>query len=121
MKKLFIILVSLLLILSCKPSNSFRIRFSNELGGSENSFAIGTQTDDIVCESGLLADGEVTAYLPAAAGTYSFYRDYGSGWQIALVNELPGSAAGGTEWAFETGKLYEFGTNGGVYMYLWEQ
>ena len=119
------ILVFLIVILAAcdpgdiPPPNSFQIRFANILGFDGTQFAIGPSSANLASESGSLATDEITGYSYVTTGTYFLYIDNGSGWQLndAYVLGAPGTA---DSCAFETGKRYEYGTNGGGYMYVIE-
>jgi hypothetical protein len=100
------------------PDGCFAIRFANKCD-FERQFAIGFAPDNLVSESGLLGKQEITGYANVTAGIYSLYKNDGAGWELNPSN-VPGSFVNEDSFTFEEGTYYEYGTDGGAYMYIVE-
>jgi hypothetical protein len=125
LNKFLIIIYLIVSVISCEladsaPADSFQIRFANTGGFEDTRFAIGEEADNLACESSALAVDEVTGYSYVKAGTYSLFIDQGAGWVPNWAN-IPGSGIPESECTFEAGKKYEYGTDGGAFMYVNEK
>jgi hypothetical protein len=122
----FILIICLIVsVISCEladsaPADSFQIRFANTAGFEGTRFAIGEDADNLACESSALAVDEITGYSCVKAGTYSLFIDQGAGW-VPNWTQIPGSVDPELECTFEAGKKYEYGTDGGAFMYVSEK
>ncbi len=73
-----------------------------------------------MCESGALAENEVTVYSYVTAGAYSLFIDMGADWLLNAA-QIPDSMFEEMECTFEAGKRYDYGTNGGAMMSVAEK